>query len=460
MANIKLKNNYWVTESIYDTTDSKTQKQVNADLHQDIEDTVIVSDTQPSSAANQIWLPQTIGEGVQVPTWAEHQALSGTVSDLNGAITDKEKATFSGLGMFNRIGVIGDSFASGGIRPDNVISVLYENSWPQIISRKLGIAATNYSASGYSARDFVNPNDTNYNTHGLGAVLTDITNQKTCGLYIFALGINDSTVSNPPSTYLGSITDINTSDPSQNADTFFGNTGKIISTILANAPNSKIVLQTFTRPANATGTETYNTFNNAIIAIANLFTLPYVDIRNDPYFKSDYYQNNLATNNTQHYRHPTLDMYVGYAEAIMRLYGACIANNTDYFYNYKNTGVYNDKYYWPNEVITFANVYAHFIGVANNATQLRVFIPLSRPVKATSFSATGGFYLKSTTFTQNQYGVIVDSSPTNYDAVFANASIIENGITFSLTFPANTLTAREIYGISTTSVNPLTITFS
>lgn len=38
MANIKLKNNYWVTESIYDTTDSKTQKQVNADLHQDIQE--------------------------------------------------------------------------------------------------------------------------------------------------------------------------------------------------------------------------------------------------------------------------------------------------------------------------------------------------------------------------------------------------------------------------------------
>ena len=85
MANIKLKNNYWVTESIYDTTDSKTQKQVNADLHQDIEDTVIVSDTQPSSDANQIWLPQTIGEGVQVPTWAEHQ-------ELNGAITSEATA--------------------------------------------------------------------------------------------------------------------------------------------------------------------------------------------------------------------------------------------------------------------------------------------------------------------------------------------------------------------------------
>lgn len=100
MANIKLKNNYWVTESIYDTTDSKTQKQVNADLHQDIEDTVIVSDTQPSSDANQIWLPQTIGEGVQVPTWAEHLALSSEISTeasarqladsaLNSALTDE-----------------------------------------------------------------------------------------------------------------------------------------------------------------------------------------------------------------------------------------------------------------------------------------------------------------------------------------------------------------------------------
>ena len=82
MANIKLKNNYWVTEGIYDTTDAKNQKQINAGLHQDIEDTVIVSDTQPSATANQIWLPQTIGEGVQVPTWAEHQELSGAINNL------------------------------------------------------------------------------------------------------------------------------------------------------------------------------------------------------------------------------------------------------------------------------------------------------------------------------------------------------------------------------------------
>ena len=88
MANIKLKNNYWVTESIYDTTDSKTQKQVNAALHQDIEDTVIVSDTQPSATANQIWLPQTIGEGVQVPTWAEHQALSTGHQTLSAEVNE------------------------------------------------------------------------------------------------------------------------------------------------------------------------------------------------------------------------------------------------------------------------------------------------------------------------------------------------------------------------------------
>ena len=66
MANIKLKNNYWATEGIYDTTDSKTQKQVNADLHQDIEnlvsdisdlngalnDVVIVGDNTPFTSAN------------------------------------------------------------------------------------------------------------------------------------------------------------------------------------------------------------------------------------------------------------------------------------------------------------------------------------------------------------------------------------------------------------------------
>ena len=132
MANIKLKNNYWVTESIYDTTDSKTQKQVNADLHQDIEDTVIVSDTQPSSAANQIWLPQTIGEGVQVPTWAEHQELHDGVSELNNSL-----AALNDTPSLDDIAINNITYAQMFFGDYNLLSPLYLDGWtwrPMIVN--------------------------------------------------------------------------------------------------------------------------------------------------------------------------------------------------------------------------------------------------------------------------------------------------------------------------------------
>ena len=41
---------------------------------------VTVANTQPSSEYNKVWLPLTVNEGTQVPTWAEHQELSGAIN--------------------------------------------------------------------------------------------------------------------------------------------------------------------------------------------------------------------------------------------------------------------------------------------------------------------------------------------------------------------------------------------
>ena len=44
-----------------------------------LEDMILVQDTEPTEEDNKIWLPETVGEGVQVPTYDEF-------SDLNDRI--------------------------------------------------------------------------------------------------------------------------------------------------------------------------------------------------------------------------------------------------------------------------------------------------------------------------------------------------------------------------------------
>jgi hypothetical protein len=119
LSNIKLKDHNWAAEGIYDTNQSKSQQTINSDVNTKIgqatlqtssqnlsgatnelkgradtldskyDNVVTVANTQPSSQYNKVWLPLTVSEGTQVPTWAEHQALE---SSLNGAITSNEKA--------------------------------------------------------------------------------------------------------------------------------------------------------------------------------------------------------------------------------------------------------------------------------------------------------------------------------------------------------------------------------
>lgn len=119
MSNIKLKDHNWAAEGIYDTNQSKSQQTINSDVSTKIgqatlqtssqnlsgaanelkgradtldskyDNVVTVANTQPSSEYNKVWLPLTVSEGTQVPTWAEHQALE---SSLNGALTSLENS--------------------------------------------------------------------------------------------------------------------------------------------------------------------------------------------------------------------------------------------------------------------------------------------------------------------------------------------------------------------------------
>lgn len=245
---------------------------------------------------------------------------------------------YSGIGLFELYGVIGDSFASGTIMTPGATedTTHYELSWGQILARQAGITCVNYSRGGYNTYDFVDTNNAHYNTRGLGKVLADISGGNPCGLYLLCLGINDS---NNTKTfgdktgglnYLGSSSDIN-EDPTQNANSFWGNYGRIISAIQTESPASRIVMCTFKRNPTTATAEAYDAYRAAIVEIAEFFSLPCIQLDDDAFFNSAFYMGNMVGN------HPTGPQYVGYAKAMERLISNVMISNYAYFKEY--TGV-------------------------------------------------------------------------------------------------------------------------
>ena len=366
------------------------------------------------------------------------------------AVYALKSATFSGIALFNRFGVVGDSFASGESYLNGALTYQRENAWCKVIANKVGNTAIEYAGGGVTTRRFVDSTHEQYNNWYMGKLLADITNNKKCGLYIIALGINDVALG---SSYLGSASDIHQNDPSLNADTFYGNYGKIISTIKSNNPVAKIICSTFHRPTSGSTEETlYPQFNAAIKAIANLFSIPCIDLTDDDYFNSDYYMQKLVS------RHPTQAQYVGYAEAMMRLIGHCIIDNDSYFNSYYNDGVYNDNYYSAGEYF-YAHVVGQYFGVAPNATTVRVLIPLLKPVRAAGFTVTGSLLLRGGGESTIN-ATIVESNPSAGECTISNTSITEDGVAFIINFPSSTVTARQVYGIQGDSPDYLTVTFT
>lgn len=208
------------------------------------------------------------------------------------------------LSLFSKFGVIGDSYASGEVynlegKPlDN-----YSISWGQIMARKNGTQCVNFSEGGLTTRTWLK------STKGLSL----LNSTEPLDAYYLALGINDFIALKEP--YLGTIADIE-----KQADTFYGNYGKIINAIKSHAPKAKIIM--FTTAFDYADSPK---FNNAIIEIANYFKIPYVVQLSDPFFTSDFYLKN------QHYGHPVAICYSGMANAFDRLICKCVADNQKYF---------------------------------------------------------------------------------------------------------------------------------
>lgn len=223
---------------------------------------------------------------------------------------------YTDFGFIRDFAVIGDSYASGEIYTENnssstgySVQDYYELSWGQILARKSGANCINLSKGGLTTRTWLT------DEKGLQKMLNE--NQQE--LYICALGINDMIKDGV--NYIGSINDIK-EDYTQNADTFYGNYGKIISQINNYAPNAKIIMLTFAY--NYSNNE--NLFNEAIKNIAEHFNLPCIDIKDDKFFAQD-----SIYHTGKRWNHPTAPIYAGMAVTISRLFNNCIIENYNYF---------------------------------------------------------------------------------------------------------------------------------
>jgi hypothetical protein len=224
---------------------------------------------------------------------------------LNKTIEKKLATPF----IFNSIGVIGDSYSIG--QTYNTDGTWKTNndrySWFKQIAYKYNIVATSYAIGGINTRTWLANTDL-----GLSKLLSD--NASDC--YFLALGINDAY--GLGINYLGTINDIK-EDYTQNEYTFYRNYGNIISNILINKPDSKIMMFTI-----ANSGDIYDTFNAAIIEIANHFNIPYAVTREDYFFTSECFTTQIAG-------HPTCVGYSGMGDAYDRVISKCISNNINYF---------------------------------------------------------------------------------------------------------------------------------
>ena len=250
--------------------------------------------------------------------YGETYSALDNIDRVNDRITETieaiQKADYVSLSLLSTLGAIGDSYTSGGIYGVEGADsgAHYDISWPQILAKKCGFEAVNYSKSGIDVSAWLS--DTSI---GLPKLTTDVQKQ----LYVITLGINaEKKISDPSvSADTGTISDINISDPSLNGDTFYGHYGRMVSGIINYAPNAKIILvkPVITSSAKLT----------AIADIGELFGLPVISMSDDWYYKTSFYTDNLSTS------HPIALTYSGMALAYERQIKQCMVDNATYFKN-------------------------------------------------------------------------------------------------------------------------------
>ena len=226
---------------------------------------------------------------------------------------DKDEI-FTDISMFSDIAVCGDSYTSGTLFSDiTTIQGEYASiSWGKCLERISGSSVTVYASGGADTR--------NWQTRSqcLPQLLSDSPHQ----LYIICLGINDY------ATYggqKGSISDVK-DDYTQNADTYYGNYGKIIAQIMAHSPKAKIILIK-NWLVQSKWSAYYDFTSTPVEELAEHFGIKFIETKGDSFFESVFFADS-------HVNHPIEATYSGMAKRVKYLIEKNIQENYLYYRDY------------------------------------------------------------------------------------------------------------------------------
>ena len=217
------------------------------------------------------------------------------------------KKYYYDMSLFQTVGVIGDSYASGELYSDSTNNVgdNYTISWLQQLARKFGFTGINFSKGGLSTRSWL--------TDSRGLALLNSSNS--CDLILLCLGIND--YYNLGEEYLGTPADMDTL-----ADSFYGNYAKIINDVKTKNEKTRMIIFTIANPQK---TDLINKFNDAIKNIATKFRIPCADENSYDYFTSDLFSKNMIGG------HPIAVNYNGMGVTINDMISDTMQSNQYYF---------------------------------------------------------------------------------------------------------------------------------
>ena len=213
------------------------------------------------------------------------------------------------LSMFERIGIVGDSFASGSNAFNQGVTN-YPVSWLQMLARKYGFEAENYSVGGLTSRTWLT------SPSGLPKLRNGAWQQ----LYFIALGINDS---NPDdrNVPIGQIEDFtNTSAP----DTFYGNMGRIYRAIKEKNSAAYVCFITIPRFS----ADRYDPYSEAIRIMARSTNSLLIDSDKIPMFHTAWWSTSLVDS------HPTVMMHNAMANAYASAFSDAALANQEYLQSY------------------------------------------------------------------------------------------------------------------------------
>jgi lysophospholipase L1-like esterase len=203
--------------------------------------------------------------------------MSETVAIVDGLQRTVNSLANNDVFAFVKVGVIGDSLASGASNYKDSSGTTKTAdrpaySWGKYIEREHGIPVTLFSTGGASTRSWLSSN------WGKAAMQS----AEPCDCYIIGLGVNDKSLG---ADYVGTIDDVIVGNEGNNADTFYGNYSGIIAALIEKSPRCKIFC--LNMPSTQTNAAAYN---YAIGRVAQLYNNAHlIDLYSDDYFGGSEY---------------------------------------------------------------------------------------------------------------------------------------------------------------------------